>query len=201
MNKELKQRIKNLIEELNYRTDQKSAGEIKKLSSELYEAAIELVFVENMPKAEAPHVEATKVKVAAASAAIPEQKVPVADLFANADPEEAIKVMESERVEVEKVAITVTTERETSTVHSGKTLNDSFHKGIAVGFNDRFAFVHKLFDGNEDEYYRVLSQLNSMSNYQEALAFLDNVVKPDYNWTENAEFETRLKEILEHHFS
>jgi len=203
MNKELKLRIKNLIEELNYRTDLKSAGELKKLSSELYEAAIELVFVENMPKAEAPQVEATKVKVAAASSAIPEQKVPVADLFANADPEpeEVIEVIESERVEVEKVVISVTTERETTTVQSGKTLNDSFQKGITVGFNDRFAFVHKLFDGNEDEYYRVLSQLNSMSNYQEALAFLDNVVKPDYNWTENAEFETRLKEILEHHFS
>lgn len=196
MNTELKQKIKNLIEELNYRTDQKSAEELKKLSAELYETAIELVFVEKMPKVETPQAEPPKQKAA------PEPKKPVVDLFAHAEME-----MEPEPVEIvpvvetEKVTISVTTERETTSVQSGKTLNDSFHAGISIGFNDRFAFVHKLFDGSEDEYYRVLSQLNTMTNFKEAVAFLDNVVKPDYHWADKEEFETRLKEILEHHFS
>jgi hypothetical protein len=206
MNTELKQKIKNLIEELNYRTDQKSAEELKKLSAELYETAIELVFIEKMPKVEAPQAEPPKQKAAATQAAA-EAKKPVVDLFAHAEmepetePVEIVQVIETESVELEKGAITVTTERETTTTRVGKTLNDSFHAGISIGFNDRFAFVHKLFDGSEDEYYRVLSQLNTMTNLKEAVAFLENVVKPDYNWADKEEFETRLKEILEHHFS
>lgn len=207
MNTELKQRIKNLIEELNYRTDQKSAEELKKLSAELYEAAIELVFVEKMPKVEAPQAEPPKQKPTTAAPIATEPKKPVVDLFANAEmevepePVEVVQVVEAEKPIVEKVEASVSAGQEKGNARNSKTLNDSFHAGISIGFNDRFAFVHKLFDGSEDEYYRVLSQLNTMTNFKEAVAFLDNVVKPDYHWADKEEFETRLKEILAHHFS
>jgi hypothetical protein len=81
-------------------------------------------------------------------------------------------------------------------------LNDKLNKGINIGLNDRIAFEKKLFGGNAEDFNRVLSQLNTFDNFEEAQSFILDFVKPDYNnWQGNEEFETRFLEIIEKKFS
>lgn len=76
-------------------------------------------------------------------------------------------------------------------------LNDRLAKGtVQIGLNDRLAFVKHLFGGNQEDFNRVLSQLNTFERYEEAQQFLDQMVKPDYDWDDKEEYENRLQEIL-----
>jgi hypothetical protein len=80
-------------------------------------------------------------------------------------------------------------------------LNDKLNKGINIGLNDRIAFEKKLFGGNADDFNRVLSQLNTFDNFEEAQSFILDFVKPDYNnWQGNEEYEARFIEIVENKF-
>jgi hypothetical protein len=81
------------------------------------------------------------------------------------------------------------------------TLNDKLAKGITIGLNDRIAFVKHLFDGDSEDYNRVLSQLITFDTFQETKAFIDEMVKPDYNnWEGKEDFEHRFMEIIEKKF-
>jgi hypothetical protein len=80
-------------------------------------------------------------------------------------------------------------------------LNDKLSKGINIGLNDRIAFEKKLFGGNAEDFNRVLSQLNTFDNFEEAESFIHDFVKPDYNnWQGNEEYEARFIEIVENKF-
>lgn len=82
-----------------------------------------------------------------------------------------------------------------------RSLNDTkFNNNIQVGLNDRIAFVKYLFDGSQEDFNRVLSQLNSFSELEEAISFLNDFVKPDYNWKNKEEFENRLMNLIERKF-
>ena len=81
-------------------------------------------------------------------------------------------------------------------------LNDRLNKTISFGLNDRIGFEKKLFGGSSDDFNRVVSQLNTFDSFEEAKAFVDDFVKPDYNnWEGAEEFETRFMEIVEKKFS
>ncbi|HEX9980531.1 MAG TPA: hypothetical protein VGB50_08190 [Flavobacterium sp.] len=81
-------------------------------------------------------------------------------------------------------------------------LNDRLSKGITVGLNDRIAFVNNLFDGSNEDYNRVLSQLLTFNSYAEAQEFIDQMVKPDYNnWNGKDEYAQRFMEVVEKKFS
>ena len=81
-------------------------------------------------------------------------------------------------------------------------LNDRLKKGITIGLNDRIAFVKHLFNGSTEDFNRVISQLNTSSSELEALEFLNNMVKPEYNnWAGKEEYEQRLLTFLEGKFS
>jgi hypothetical protein len=82
-----------------------------------------------------------------------------------------------------------------------KSLNDQLQKNIQIGLNDRIAFVKNLFDGSQEDFNRVVSQLNSFKTEKEAKKFLNKMVKPDYDWSEKEEYETRLVEIVERRFA
>lgn len=76
-------------------------------------------------------------------------------------------------------------------------LNDRLAKGsVQIGLNDRLAFVKHLFEGNQEDFNRVLSQLNTFEAYEEAAQFLERMVKPDYHWEDKEVYEARLREIL-----
>lgn len=82
-----------------------------------------------------------------------------------------------------------------------KSVNDRLKKGINIGLNDRLAFVKHLFEGSTSDYNRVLSQLNTIKNKEEAFNFVANIVKPDYNnWEGKEDYETRFLAIIENKF-
>ena len=84
-----------------------------------------------------------------------------------------------------------------------KSLNDKLKsKGLAVGLNDKLAFIKHLFEGKTEDYNRVLSQLNTSSSYNEASRLIEDVIKPDYNnWVGKEDYEMRFMEILEARFN
>lgn len=83
-----------------------------------------------------------------------------------------------------------------------KSLNDKLKNGgLSIGLNDKLAFIKHLFNGEIENYERVLSQLNTTSTYQEASHLLNDIVKPDYNnWKGKEEFEARFLRIVERKF-
>lgn len=74
-------------------------------------------------------------------------------------------------------------------------------KAIVLGLNDKIAFEKNLFADNGDDLQRVLSQLNTFTNWDDAKSFVLDFVKPDYNnWENKEEFEVRFLEIVENKF-
>jgi hypothetical protein len=81
-------------------------------------------------------------------------------------------------------------------------LNDQHSKAINIGMNDRIAFVKHLFDDSTEDYNRVLSQLNSFTTKEEAVDFIEEIIKPDYNnWDGREEYAERFMEIVKNKFN
>lgn len=82
-----------------------------------------------------------------------------------------------------------------------KSLNDKLSQTqLQIGLNDRIAFVKHLFAGSQSDFNRVLSQLNTFSDEAQAKHFIETVVKPDYNWENEVEYEERLFALIERKF-
>jgi len=80
-------------------------------------------------------------------------------------------------------------------------LNDSLlQKGFSIDLNDRIAFVKHLFEDSQEDFNRVLSQLNTFETEQAAKDFIINQVKPDYSWQEKETYEERLLWLIERKF-
>jgi hypothetical protein len=83
-----------------------------------------------------------------------------------------------------------------------KNLNDHFSKGLQIDLNDRLAFIKHLFETNIQEYQRVVSQIATFSNWEEAQSFVIQIVKPDYNnWEGKEIYEARFFKIIENNFT
>jgi hypothetical protein len=83
-----------------------------------------------------------------------------------------------------------------------KSINDKVNSGLPIGLSDRIAFIKQLFDGSTDDYTRVLSQINSMTTFQESVSFVENNIKPDYNnWAGKEEYVDRFLSIIEKRFN
>lgn len=103
-----------------------------------------------------------------------------------------------EKVPEEKAKEEVKKEKPKSQLSFADTLN----KNITLGLNDRIAFEKNLFGGSSEDLNRVLSQLNTLNTYEEAVNFIEDLVKPDYNnWKDKEEYEVRFMEIVEKKFS
>jgi hypothetical protein len=81
-----------------------------------------------------------------------------------------------------------------------KSLNDALTSNIQIGLNDRITFVKNLFDGSQEDFNRVVSQLNSFKTEKEAKKFINKMVKPDYNWSDQEDLEARFMEIIQRKF-
>ncbi|MTE27113.1 MULTISPECIES: hypothetical protein [Winogradskyella] len=84
-----------------------------------------------------------------------------------------------------------------------KSLNDKLKgKGLKIGLNDKIAFIKHLFEGKNEDYERVVSQINTTKSFSEAKALILDMVKPDYNnWEGKEEYEERFIEIVESRFN
>lgn len=84
-----------------------------------------------------------------------------------------------------------------------KSLNDKLvNKEISVGLNDRLAFVKHLFNDSTEDFNRVISQLNTIESEERSIAFIENMIKPDYNqWSGKEEYENRFISLITRRFS
>ena len=84
-----------------------------------------------------------------------------------------------------------------------KSLNDKLaEKELKIDLNNRLAFVKHLFNKSTEDYKRVLSQLNTIDTEERSIAFINSMVKPDYNnWEGKEEYEKRFKALIERKFS
>ncbi|MCB9426697.1 MAG: hypothetical protein H6584_06675 [Flavobacteriales bacterium] len=81
-------------------------------------------------------------------------------------------------------------------------INDRLKKSVTIGLNDKIAFVKHLFDGSNADFVRVISQVNTLDNFEEAKDFIELLVKPDYNnWEGKEEIEERFMHAVENKFS
>ena len=82
-------------------------------------------------------------------------------------------------------------------------LNDKLKgKSLKIGLNDKLAFIKHLFEGKNEDYDRVISQINTTHSLGEARTLIFEMVKPDYNnWNGKEEFEERFIEIIEGKFN
>lgn len=91
---------------------------------------------------------------------------------------------------------------ETMEASGKKSVNDVFSPSeIKVGLNDRHAFVKNLFGDDADNFARVISQLNTIDSEERSLAFINNMVKPEYDWSGKEEMETRFIELITRRFA
>ncbi len=115
---------------------------------------------------------------------------------AEVKPEEEVKVQEPIQEEAPKEEEKVETSREEPKPHVEKVT-----KGITIGLNDRVGFVNHLFGGSNEDFNRVLSQLNTFDTFQDAKNFIEDLVKPDYNeWKGKEDYEERFLEVVENKF-
>jgi len=93
-------------------------------------------------------------------------------------------------------------EEEAGVEQNQKNLNDVLGKGLKIGLNDRLAFIKNLFDEQPEEYQRVISQILTYENLEEAQEFIETFVKPEYNsWEGKESFEDRFYKIIEQNFN
>ena len=128
---------------------------------------------------------------------IEEEKEAINDLFASvADPVFVKKEQETIKEEESFAVDSRSPENEPK-----KNLNDVLGKGIQIGLNDRLAFIKNLFEENSDDYYRVISQVQTFENWEEVLHFIEQIIKPEYNhWEGKEAFEKRFLKCLESNF-
>ncbi|MCA0958742.1 hypothetical protein LCL86_06810 [Muricauda ruestringensis] len=85
---------------------------------------------------------------------------------------------------------------------SAKSVNDRLAKDFQVGLNDKLAFVKHLFNNSMEDYTRVLSQLTTIDTQERSIAFINNMVKPEYNnWKGKEEYEARFVALIERRFA
>ena len=128
---------------------------------------------------------------------IEEENEAINDLFASvADP-----VFVKKEPETVKADFPSSTDSPSSEKESKKNLNDVLGKGIQIGLNDRLAFIKNLFEENSDDYFRVISQVQTFEKWEEVLHFIEHIIKPEYNhWEGKEAFEKRFLKCLESNF-
>ena len=132
-----------------------------------------------------------------------------ADVESEPEPEvevvnDVVKVEENKTLSLEEELQDTISVDEMATlfdIPAQKSLNDKLASNIQIGLNDRIVFVKNLFDGSQEDFNRVVSQLNTYATEKEAKKFLNKMVKPDYDWSQQEELETRFVEIIERKFA
>lgn len=68
--------------------------------------------------------------------------------------------------------------------------------GKAIGINDKFLFIKELFDGDSARYSETLIHLNSFSDLNDAIIFLQD----NFQWTDNNEYAAKFIDLVRRKF-
>ncbi len=224
MKQKLKEELVKLATEIITARDMNELGEMYDASKNLYEKLAVLKFIDEKLKDieidVSKNVIARKFETMAnavlnANSGVPETNPHQEDIISHPGMD-TIKDMVSEmpndsgideilkdflgKPEEKKVPFTSAKKSQKEVV--SKSLNDTLAvTKFKVGLNDRLAFVKHLFNSNTEEYNRVLSQLESIDTEERSLAFIENMVKPEYNnWAGKEEYEERFVALIERRF-
>ena len=160
------------------------------------EAPMAAPVVETTPEPEmAAEPEATAEPAATAEpvVAVEEDLAPAAEA-----PEMASIAMDFEEKEDAPAPTAPTTPAPTT---EKKSLNDRLAGGVLkFGLNDRIGFVKDLFDGSQEDFNRVVSQLNTLSTLDEANEFIQTHIAGEYRWEEKEETAARFMAAVEQKF-
>lgn len=157
----------------------------------------------------APVVEVPKVEEPAeTSAPEPVEAVEPAPVI-EAEPEVVEPVMEVVPTEEDMPAETVAEEAPAqqdifapAPAAEKKSLNDRLAGNVLkFGLNDRIGFVKDLFDGSQEDFNRVVSQLNTLGNLNEAMEFIETHISEEYGWDQKEETAARFIAAVEQKFS
>ncbi|HFS67132.1 MAG TPA: hypothetical protein ENK67_02865 [Flavobacteriia bacterium] len=120
-----------------------------------------------------------------------------ANLFEKANTQKTSSATNTEKV-IKKETVATANKSESQK----NSVNDLVFKDkIQIGLNDRIAFVKHLFNFSQEEFNRVLSQLNSFTNEKDAKDFIINTVQTDYDWSNKEEYVERLFMLIERRFA
>jgi hypothetical protein len=198
MNQKILSEIKSIATEIENSSDI-NTSKLKEKVSKLYDKLVVLEFLEN-----------SITSITTESTPEKEEEILVEEHDTVTESLDFIKAEEThEEIVVEKIAEEVNpTEKTIEEVIKPKTINSSkslLHEelkrsAIQIGLNDRIAFVKRLFDGNQQDFHRVLSQVNTFSSFEEVTEFIETMVKPEHNWENQEEYAERFMEIIEMKF-
>ncbi|MFK5890282.1 MAG: hypothetical protein QM486_06080 [Flavobacteriaceae bacterium] len=119
------------------------------------------------------------------------------------EPSEHSTATLKEKIEAAKKSLepSLTDDKKPLNATNRASLNDKLlNSGISVDLNDRIAFVKHLFEGSQEDFNRVLSQLNTFENEEDSKNFILNQVKLDYSWEGREDYEARLLLLIERKF-
>ena len=75
-------------------------------------------------------------------------------------------------------------------------------KKMNIGLNDKISFIKHLFNGDSEFYENFIDRLNAFENYEDALRYINQEIKPQYDdWEGKDEYEFRLLQLLELKFA
>lgn len=194
----IKKELNRLAHEILGQNDSVDTQDLLEKVQELYK---QLVLIEHLETQER-HIDSSPAEVVPVMETISEmvtempleqESAAIEDLFATVTNPVFIKKEEEKEQLVADQVTPENTQR--------KSLNDFLGKGIQIGLNDRLAFIKNLFEGSAEDYQRVLSQVQTYSDWEEAQQFIQEMIKPDYNnWEGKEEFEVRFLKCIESNF-
>jgi hypothetical protein len=193
MENQIRKELSELCQSILADADENKLSENLTRSQILYEKLLILNYLKQNPTPKAA-VEETKPLT---------QAIPVDTVAPKSTaPINQPQVVAEEEAQVDEIVSndTLPLKQEEDKSH-GISINASLaDKTLKIGLNDRIAFVKHLFMGQQEDFNRVLSQLNTFSTYEEAESFLNQMIRPDYGWDEKEEFVDRLIKIVQLRF-
>ncbi|MHA7942355.1 hypothetical protein ACJOV8_004740 [Formosa sp. 3Alg 14/1] len=135
---------------------------------------------------------------------MPEEEETADDLFSAITPKPQYEKNDFEEITADfKVTPVFEPVKDSTITNVKRSLNDKLKGGgLNIGLNDKIAFIKQLFAGSAEDYERVISQINTSGNFEEARNLIQNVVKSDYNnWEGKEVFEERFMLIIERKFN
>jgi hypothetical protein len=106
-----------------------------------------------------------------------------------------IEIIKKEEIEVEEIP--------TFIPDNSKEIDSDIKTSTSLDVHsDDDDFVTILFNGNSDDYKSVFNQLITFESYHEATKFLEEIVKPDYNfWLGKYEYERKFLDIVKQKYN
>lgn len=140
-------------------------------------------------------------------AQMPEEAQQVDALLENTLPKETPSILEFETITSDFAKIPefepIEEAQKRDAENEKKSLNDKLKgQSLKIGLNDKLAFIKHLFEGKNEDYDRVISQINTTHSLGEARKLILEMVKPDYNnWKGKEEYEERFIEVVQGKFN